>query len=540
MKIISRNLRHYAFALALLLALQLPLSAQTTKRDCLVKVTVLQVNDVYQFAPVERGTEGGLGRLLTLRKRIQAESPNTLFLLAGDTLAPSVESRQFEGRQMVEAWNAIGLDYSVWGNHEFDFGPDKLLERMKESRFGWLGANVIDKKTGKIFAGAPPFVVREFGGVKVGIFGITLQETAQTSKPGPDLDFRDPCATARPIVAQLRRQGVRTIIALTHLTMAEDKALARCVPVDLIVGGHEHTLLQSSSGGAPIFKMTADARELGRIQLNIHPRTGQVESIDWEVIPVNATTAAEDPEFVAAMSKYDGLMKDLAVPIGRTDVALDARSELNRTKETNIADFVADAYRRATNADVALINGGSIRADLTYEPGELTRRDVASISPFSDPVLVLKITGATLRAALEQGLSRSAEDAEPGRFPQVSGMRYKFDASHPAGSRLVEVTVGGVPLDDKKEYTVATTGFVANGGDGYTTLQGATVLNQDSAPKAPDVLRDAITSQPSIAPQVDGRIERVDLAVESTKDTCIAPAKPSTRTRPRARGYRRH
>lgn len=532
--------RQAVLALALLLSLPLTLAAQTPKRDCLVKVTVLQVNDVYQFAPVDRGTAGGLGRLLTLRKRVQSESPNTLFLLSGDTLAPSVESNMFKGRQMVEAWNAVGLDYSVFGNHEFDFGPDILRERMKESRFGWLGANVIDKKTGKIFAGTPPYVVREFEGVKVGIFGITLEETSQTSKPGPDLEFRDPCATARPIVAELRRRGVRTVIALTHLSMAEDKALARCVPVDLIVGGHEHTLLESTSAGTPIFKMTSDARELGRIQLNIDPHTGKVESVDWAVIPVNATTAAEDPEFTAAMSKYDSLLKDLAVPIGRTDVELDARSKSNRTRETNVADFVADAYRRVTGADVALINGGSIRADLTYEPGELTRRDVASISPFPDPVLMLKITGATLRAALEQGVSRSAEDAEPGRFPQVSGMRYKFDASRPAGSRLIEVTIAGAPLDDTKEYTVATTGFVAGGGDGYTTLKGATVLNQATAAKAPDVLREAITGQTSIAPRTDGRIERVDQAAEMKKETCVAPARPLGRINPRIRRSRRH
>jgi 5'-nucleotidase len=530
-----RTLRRAVSAVALLLAFQLPLFAQTAKPNCLVKVTVLQVNDVYQFAPVERGTSGGLGRLATLRKRIQADSPNLLFMLAGDTLAPSVESNMFKGKQMVEAWNAVGLDYSVYGNHEFDFGPDVLRDRMKESRFGWMGANVIDKKTGKIFGGAPPFVIREFGGVKIGIIGMTLVETTRTSKPGPDLEFRDPCTTARPIVAQLHRLGVRTIIALTHLAMAEDKALARCVPLDLIVGGHEHTLLQSSSAGTPIFKMTSDAREMGRIQLNINPNTGKVESIDWSVIPVNSTTATEDPEFTAAMSKYDSLMKELAVPIGHTDVPLNARSKANRTQETNVADFVADAYRRVTNADVALINGGSIRADLTYDPGELTKRDVASISPYPDPVLVLKITGATLRAALEQGVSRSAEDAEPGRFPQVSGMRYKFDASHPSGSRLVEVTVGGAPLDDKKEYTVATTGFVAGGGDGYTTLQGATVLNQATAPKAPDVLREAITSQPSIAPQLDGRIVRVDQASDAKKDTCVAPAAAPTRKQTRAR-----
>ena len=170
------------------------------------------MNDVYQFAPVQHGTEGGLGRLLTLRKRIQAESPNTLFLLSGDTIAPSVESNTYKGAQMIEAWNAIGLDYSVFGNHEFDFGPDVLQQRMKESRFGWLGANVVSKKTRKIYADTPEYVVREFGGVKVGIFGITVQETAVTSAMASGLPRPQP-----PRVPSSRAcgRGIRTIIALT-------------------------------------------------------------------------------------------------------------------------------------------------------------------------------------------------------------------------------------------------------------------------------------------------------------------------------------
>lgn len=512
--------RRLSPVLVLLLVAQVGVFGQTAKPECLVKLTLLQVNDVYQFAPVERGTEGGLGRLLTLRKKIKADSPNLLFLLAGDTIAPSVESNQYKGKQMIEAWNAVGLDYSVFGNHEFDFGPDVLRERMKDSNFGWMGANVIVKKTAKIFADLPPYIIREFGGVKVGIFGIVLPQTAVTSKPGPDLEFRDPCAIARPIVKQLHAKGVRTIIALTHLSMSEDKALAKCVPVDVIIGGHEHTLLQSSSAGTPIFKMTADAREMGRIQLNLNPRTGKVENIDWQVIKVNSTTADVDPEFTAAMSKYDGMLSDLAVRIGSTSVPLDADSKGNRTHETNIADFLADAMRQAVGADATILNGGSIRADLTFEPGELTKRDIASISPFGDPIYKLQMKGSVLRAALEHGVARSAEDSEPGRFPQVSGIRYKFDATRPVGSRLTEVTVAGVPLDDNRDYTVAVTKFVSEGGDGYAMFKPLTPMNKSDAPTVPDVLRNAITSGSPIGPKVDGRIERVDAKGDAKKDPC--------------------
>src|SRR6185295_9262287 len=132
---------------------------------CTIKVTLLQVNDVYQFMPVDQGNRGGLSRLLTLRKSIAAANPNTLFLLAGDTISPSVESITYKGAQMIEAWNLIGLDYATFGNHEFDFGPDVLRDRVKESKFGWLAANVIDKSTGKPFGGAKDYVIREFQGV---------------------------------------------------------------------------------------------------------------------------------------------------------------------------------------------------------------------------------------------------------------------------------------------------------------------------------------------------------------------------------------
>jgi 5'-nucleotidase / UDP-sugar diphosphatase len=301
-------------------------------RDCPVRVTLLQVNDVYQFAPVDGGTRGGIGRVATLRKQVMAESPNTLFLLAGDTLSPSIESNTYKGAQMIEAWNAAGLDYATFGNHEFDFGPDVLRQRMNESKFKWLAANVFDKTTGKLFADTSEFIVREFDGVKIGLFGILLPETLQTSRPGPNVDITDPCATAGRVIPKIHAAGAQVIIALTHLSMAEDKQLARCSGVDVIIGGHEHTLLESMAGHAPIFKMTADARELGRIDLNINRATGKLESIDWQVIPVTKDTA-DDSSFAAINQKYGELLKSLEQVVGRTDVKLEMQSEDVRTRE---------------------------------------------------------------------------------------------------------------------------------------------------------------------------------------------------------------
>ncbi|HYJ85128.1 MAG TPA: 5'-nucleotidase C-terminal domain-containing protein [Pyrinomonadaceae bacterium] len=493
-----------------LLATFVSLSAQQ-KPDCTVKVTLLQVNDVYQFAPVDQGASGGLGRVLTLKKAIEKESPHTLFLMAGDTISPSVESITYKGAQMIDAWNAIGLDYATFGNHEFDFGPDVLLERMRESRFKWVAANVIDKKTGKPFGDALPYIIREFDGVKVGIFGLVLPDTRTTSRPGPDVDFLNACDTARKMVAELHSRGVKSIVALTHLSMAEDKEVARCADIDVIVGGHEHSLLESASGGAPILKMTSDARELGQIDLNISKDTGAVESIDWKVIPVTAQIK-EDPRFASINRKYGALLKELAVVIGRTAVELDARSAVGRKQETNVGNFIADSFRTATASEIGFSNGGLIRADEIIRPGPITRRDVLAILPFKNKVVKLEVTGELLKRTLEHGVARSAEDAEPGRFPQVSGLRFTFDAGKPPGSRVVGVTVNGKPLDEKKKYTLATSDYVGiNGGDGYAMLKEARVLiPPDQARFDSDVLRAAITAMKVIAPKTDGRIKRLD------------------------------
>jgi 5'-nucleotidase / UDP-sugar diphosphatase len=509
--------RRTALALALSLAVIFSIAAQQ-KTECNVKVTLLQVNDVYQFAPVDQGTKGGLGRVLTLKKSIQQENPNTLFLLAGDTISPSVESITYKGAQMIEVWNTIGLDYATFGNHEFDFGPDVLKARIKESKFGWVAANVVDTTTNKTFADVPPFVVREFGGVKIGIFGLVLPETKTSSKPGNNVEFRNPCDTAKEMVSQLHAQGVKVVIALTHLSMREDKEVARCSDVDLIIGGHEHTLLESHAGSAPIFKMTADARELGRIDLNISP-TGELESIDWKIIPVDSATP-EATEFSAIYKKYAQLLAELAKPIGRTSVKLDARSAENRNQETNVGNFIADAFRRSMASDVGLMNGGSVRADTIIGPGRLTTRDLLSILPFKNNLVKIEVTGATLRATLEHGVSRSAEDAEPGRFPQVSGVQFSFDARKPAGSRLVDVKVNGLPLDDAKKYTLTTSTFIAlDGGDGYSMLKGSKVIvPPEKAGVDVDVVKRAIINAKTIAPKVDGRIKRLDAAQKSSSD----------------------
>jgi 5'-nucleotidase len=530
---VCRPLPHspWLVLLPLLVASCVP-SAQPVAPSEPVRLTVLHLNDVYQFAPMEQGRVGGLARVSTLRKQVLAESPNTLTLFAGDTLAPSVESitevggKQLKGQQMIDAWNALGVDYAVPGNHDFDFGDTVLRERIRASRFPWLAANIFDNHSGRPFEGLEPYTLRELGGVTVGLFGVLLPETEVTSSVSQDTHIKDVCDAARPIVSRLRAQGATVIIALTHLEVEQDRKLARCVPVDVIIGGHDHERVEDRTTGTPILKVAADAVELGRLTLEVDGRSGAVRKLDWTVIPVT-NQVPEDPAFTAAMQRYDPLIAELAQPVGRTPVPLDARKQAVRSQETNLGSLIADALREAAGTDVTLVNGGAIRGDTVFSAGELTRRELLSIFPYTDKLVRMQVTGATLLEALENAVSKSAEDPEPGRFLQVSGLRFAFDVSRPKGQRVLCATVGGKPLSPTAHYSVAVLSFLAGGKDGYEMFRGlptTPAIKGDRTPR--EVLGEALhTGKPSPMKQGDGRIQRLSGASASEK--LCAPAAAS-------------
>ncbi len=257
--------------------------------------------------------------------------------------------------------------------------------------------------------------------------------------------------------------------------------------------------------------MGSDARHLGRIDLNIDASSGALESIDWQVIPVTSEVP-ENPSVAALVAEYEQkLAAELDQPVGSVSVVLDARQETNRSRETNLGSFIADAYRKAANVDVALFNGGSIRSNTTYGPGMLTKRDVLAILPFENPVVKIDVTGEVLQAALEHGLSRVAEEREAGRFPQVSGLRFSFDGRRPPGARVVSLTVNEQPLEAQHTYTLATNAYMANGGDGYTMLRGRPYLiTPEEAQVEAVVVMKALATVGLSVPQIDGRMQRLD------------------------------
>ncbi len=464
-----------------------------------------------------------MARVATLQSQIRKESPNTLFLMAGDFISPSIASRLFKGKQMIAALNGVGLDLATLGNHEFDFGPDVLRERMRESKFAFTISNVIDRKTGKPFGGASEFVIREMDGVRVGIFGLLLPETASLSDPGPDVRFIDPIAVGKRLARAMRRQGADVIIALTHLSMRDDKRLAAEANIDVIIGGHEHELLESLVGRTLILKMGSDARNLGRVDINLEPikrnqRASRqrrsrrayyrVASIDFVPVPVT-DAIKEDPVVAKIVSDYEQqLNASLGEIVGKTTVALEARAAIVRRSESNLGSFLADVYRTALQSDVALVNSGSIRSDTTYGPGDLTKKDILSILPFENTIVKVELTGAHLKRLLENGVSVAGQ--EDGRFPQVSGMSFTYDASKPVGSRITSIIIGGGAFNAEKFYTMAVSAFVMGGGDGYDFKGAKVLIKPEDGPVEPDLVIEAIKKTGSIAPQVEGRIKSAD------------------------------
>jgi 2',3'-cyclic-nucleotide 2'-phosphodiesterase (5'-nucleotidase family) len=243
----------FLVATALAAIAPLPAFAQTAK------LTLLHVNDVYQISP-QRGT-GGLAELMTLLKQERAGAENHITTLGGDLLSPSVMSGLTKGAQMVAVMNAIGLDYAGFGNHEFDFGDDILKQRIAESEFTWLATNTM--AGGAPFGGAQATAIRQVGEFKVGLFSLITDETALLSSPGAGVTFAPVEEVASQAVADLKEQGADIIIAITHLDIAQDRALARSVSgINIILGGHDHDPIMFYEGGVLILKAGTDAQYL--------------------------------------------------------------------------------------------------------------------------------------------------------------------------------------------------------------------------------------------------------------------------------------
>jgi len=466
------------------------------------QLTILQINDVYSTVPING--EGGLARVATLKQRMSENGHPVILALAGDFLSPSVESSVFKGEQMIATLNAAGLDYATLGNHEFDFGIDVLTRRMSESKFTWVVSNVLDAN-GKAIGASVPYVIRQIGTLKVGIIGLCLTTTTIAPAWRNQFRFIDAAqATARYLPA-LKREGANVIVALTHLTFAEDRKLAARFPqIDVIVGGHEHFPLTTTESHTLVSKAGSDARFVARIDLLRTPAPRSVVERFFELVPITAAIP-DDPATAAVADSFEKrLSTELDMVVGTSTTPLDATDQ-RLIRETGLGNLIADALRDDLNADVGLSNAGGARGSRVYPAGPLTRRTLLSIHPFGNVACKIAVSGRVLLDALTHGVSRLPIGA--GQFPQLSGVRMKVDARAPPPNRVSDVRVNGAPLDLQKTYTVALPDYVMNGGDGYSMFPGQKVLvDAASGDLVVLALEKYIVKKGTVSPSVEGRV----------------------------------
>lgn len=458
--------------------------------------------------------EAGAARYATLVEQLREGRDNVLFVGNGDDLAPSLLSSIYQGRHIVDLLNAMGLDYDTLGNHEFDYGPDNLLEQVRASEFGWVSANIVDARTGDAFGaeeGVQRYTVHEFeDGLRVGITGFAPPDTPEVTTLGPNAQMADLHEAAREVVEALRGEDVDLVLALSHLCGPDaDRLVQEVDGIDVIVGDHcADVWEQPRLIGDTLVSRAGDEYEfLGELVLQVGSDGVQDWSFTLHEITADIEPHAEIAELTA--SYEDELDAALSETVGETEVPLDVRREAVRSEETNIGNFIADVMREETGADIALQNGGSIRADRIIEPGELTLRDVIETLPFENYVVVIEVDGASVREALE--LSVSTVEEGHGRFLQVSGLSFTYDPSAEPGERVREVTVDGEPLDPDATYQLATNSFMAEGGDGYEMLVGAPYLLDPNAGELHStMIEEAIRERSPIAPETEGRIRSTD------------------------------
>ncbi|HZG70814.1 MAG TPA: 5'-nucleotidase C-terminal domain-containing protein [Chondromyces sp.] len=508
------------------------------------ELTLMHTNDSH--AHVEQ-----MPRRITAIKEVRAENPDALLVDAGDVFSGTLYFNEFKGQADLEFMNLIGYDAMTFGNHEFDLGTEPLAQFVEKAKFPFVSANVnfskdqhvkgsfheqlsANPKDGQIYNG----IIKEVNGEKVGIFGLTTAETVSISSPGEDVQFEDYIEEAEKAVEQFEKQGVDKIIALSHLGYQDgggdnDVTLAKSVEgIDVIVGGHSHDKLDApvidETGEEPTVIVQANeySKYLGVLDVEFD-EDGKIVGHAGELIDIDqkendAYVLQEDPEALEILQeKYKPAITEIEkTVVGKTEVDLDGERANVRTKETNLGNLITDGMlAKAKSIDpetvIAVQNGGGIRASI--DSGDITMGEILTVMPFGNSLAIMELTGEEIKAALERSVDTAPKPS--GAFLQVSGLKFTYDSSQPAGSRVVSVEVkedgnSYVPLDGSKTYAVATNTFTAKGGDGYTMFQKAYEEGRVSEPGFVDweMFKEYVEQNPDAAPKVEGRI--VDSANE--------------------------
>ena len=492
-------------------------------------LTILHTNDFHaRFEPISKYDSGcsaeddaegkcfgGSARLVTAIADARARTNNSILVDGGDQFQGTLFYTYYKGALAAEMMNKLGYDAMTVGNHEFDDGPEVLRGFMDAVNFPVLMSNADVSAEPLLADKLAKSTVIERGGEKLGLIGLTPQDTDELASPGPNVTFSDPVAAVQGEVDALTAQGVNKIIVLSHSGYGTDQRVAaETTGVDVIVGGHSNTLLSNTSdraqgpyptmvGETAIVQAYAYGKFLGELNVTFDD-AGNITQAVGEPVIMDAAVVA-DADTVARIA-------DAAAPLDeiRNKVVAETASEIVgvreecRAQECAMGNLIADAMLarvKDQGIDVAIQNGGGIRASI--DAGEVTMGEVLTVLPFQNTLSTFQVTGATIVAALENGVSQHEEGA--GRFPQVAGMSYTFDVSQPAGSRISDVMIGGAPVDAGKLYGVVSNNYVRNGGDGYDMFK--TAQNAyDFGPDLADVTAEFIAANAPYTPYKDGRI----------------------------------
>lgn len=447
---------------------------QPTQSD-IVELTFLQLNDVYEITPVENGKYGGMARVATVRKDLLKENPNTITTLSGDFISPSAigtskyHGKRINGAQMVDAMNAVGVDYVCFGNHEFDLGYEPLQDCINRSKFTWISSNIqyTPSQEGfvapfyKIVDGKeqpfPEFTIitvtnSSRAELRVGLIGLCIG----TNKPSY-IAWEDPFGAARRVVNELKGK-CDLIVALTHLTIDEDKELAARVPeINIILGGHEHTNMLFKVGETLISKADANARSvyIHRLRWSSSKKTfttlSESKTIDASI--------ADDPPTLTVVNEwtnraYAGFQETGFNPeniVTTLKEPLDGRESSMRFRQTNLGSAICNGMiAAAKKAKIAVFNSGAVRLDDELR-GAITEYDIIRTLPFGGKIVEVEMKASLLQKVLEGGMKRPGA----GSFPQFAGVA--FD------SIKHQLTVGGTVLGANTKVWAIVTDYMLQG-----------------------------------------------------------------------------
>jgi 5'-nucleotidase len=438
--------------------------------------------------------------------------------------------------------NLLDYDAMAIGNHEFDDGESTLEAFVSGLNFPVLSANVDYSAFPTIDEIITPTTIVEVNGQQIGIIGLTTPDSNVTSSPSDAIVFNEDLVTiTQQYVAELEAAGVNKIVLLTHIGVAFDAAIApQLTGVDIIVGGHSHTLLSNtytdgeaeypmeftSTDGNPILYVQAGEKNIYLGVLDVEfDANGVLTSWSGDTVLLSRFITP-DPETQALLDGLSGPVNELrAQSTGATASALlDGDRTSCRIEECVLGNIISDAVRAETGADIVIQNGGGIRANI--DEGEITVGDVLTVLPFGNTVATATLSGELVVAALENGLSTVvvgegsiiSRSGLNGRFPQVSGIRFTWDASAAPGSRVVSVEVLNEageyePLDPAATYVVATNNFMLTGGDGYAQFAEGSDLYAFVRP-LDVVFQDYMVAMGTVEPVIDGRITLVGAEIE--------------------------